>query len=79
MIVTISNEYGAGAVGIAKRVADELGYELVDQQLPVVVAKRLHIPLEDVEADEDTGADAGRAPPDRASNWRRRSWHRRRR
>lgn len=59
MIVTISNEYGSGAVGIAKRVADELGYELVDQQLPVVVAKRLNVPVEVVEAGEDSGRTLG--------------------
>jgi cytidylate kinase len=54
MIVTISNEYGAGALAIAKRAADELGYEYVDHQLPVVVAKRLSISPEEVEANEDT-------------------------
>lgn len=53
MIVTISNEYGCGALAIATRVAGELGYEYVDQQLPVVVAKRLRIAPEVVEANED--------------------------
>lgn len=53
MIVTISNEYGSGALEIAKRVADALGYEYVDQQLPVVVAKRLRVTPEAVEANED--------------------------
>jgi cytidylate kinase len=59
MIVTVSNEYGAGALAIAKRAADELGYEYVDQQLPVVVAKRLKISPEEVEANEDTGRTLG--------------------
>jgi CMP/dCMP kinase len=53
VIVTISNEYGSGALAIAKRVAAELGYEYVDRQLPVVVAKRLHVRPEVVEASED--------------------------
>ena len=48
MIVTISNEYGAGALAVAKRAAETLGYEFVDQQLPVVVAKRLRISPEEV-------------------------------
>lgn len=59
MVVTVSNEYGAGALAVAKRAADELGYEYVDQQLPVVVAKRLSISPEEVEANEDTGRTLG--------------------
>lgn len=59
MVVTISNEYGSGALAIAKRVADELAYDFVDRQLPVVVAKRLSISPEDVEASEDTGRTLG--------------------
>jgi cytidylate kinase len=53
VVVTISNEYGSGALAIAKHVADRLGYEYVDQQLPVVVAKRLRVTPETVEANED--------------------------
>ena len=53
MIVTVSNEYGAGALAIAARVAEELDYAFVDQQLPVVVAKRLRITPQDVDANED--------------------------
>ena len=53
MIVTISNQYGAGALDVAARVASALGYEYVDQQLPVVVAKRLKVTPETVEANED--------------------------
>jgi len=59
VIVTISNEYGCGALAIAQRVATELGYEYVDRQLPVVVAKRLNVSPEDVEANEDTGRSLG--------------------
>ncbi len=54
MVVTFSNQYGSGAVAIAARVAELLGYDLVDRQLPVVVAKRLRISPETVEASEDT-------------------------
>jgi CMP/dCMP kinase len=50
MILTFSNQYGTGAVGIARRVAQELGYKFVDRQLPVVVAKRLQLAPEIVEA-----------------------------
>jgi len=53
VIVTISNEYGSGALDIAKQVAATLQYEYVDQQLPVVVAKRLRVRPEAVEANED--------------------------
>jgi len=59
VIVTISNEYGCGALAIAQRVAVELGYEYVDRQLPVVVAKRLSVSPEEVEASEDTGRTLG--------------------
>lgn len=59
MILTISNEYGSGALAIARRVAADLGYEYVDEQLPVVVAKRLRISPEEVEANEDTGRTLG--------------------
>ncbi len=59
MIVTISNEYGSGALAIASRVAEALGYEYVDQQLPVVVAKRLRVTPEAVEATEDSAPSLG--------------------
>lgn len=59
MIVTISNEYGTGALAVASRAAELLGYEYVDQQLPVVVAKRLHITPEAVEASEDSQPSLG--------------------
>lgn len=57
--MTLSNEYGSGAVAIARRAAAELHYEVIDRQLPVVVAKRLKIPLEEVESNEDTGRTLG--------------------
>jgi CMP/dCMP kinase len=59
VIVTVSNEYGSGALAIAARVAGELGYAFVDQQLPVVVAKRLQITPQDVDANEDAQRSLG--------------------
>jgi CMP/dCMP kinase len=59
VIVTISNEYGSGALEVAALVADTLGYENVDQQLPVVVAKRLRVAPEAVEANEDAAPTLG--------------------
>lgn len=59
MIITVSNEYGSGALAIAARVAGELGYAYVDQQLPVVVAKRLRITPQDVDANEDAQRSLG--------------------
>ncbi len=54
VIVTVSNEYGCGALAIAAEAARELGYRYVDEQLPVVVAKRLRISPEEVDATEDS-------------------------
>jgi CMP/dCMP kinase len=59
VIVTVSNEYGCGALAIAKRAAQELGYEYVDRQLPVVVAKRLNLSPEEVAANEDSAPSLG--------------------
>lgn len=53
MIITISNEYGSGALEVGQRVAATLGYDYVDHQLPVVVAKRLRVTPEAVEANEE--------------------------
>ena len=57
--MTVSNEYGTGALAVAERVAAALGYEYVDQQLPVVVAKRLRVRPEAVEASEDAARTLG--------------------
>jgi CMP/dCMP kinase len=54
VIVTISNQYGAGGWSVARLAAQTLGYEFVERQLPVVVAKRLSIPVEEAEEDEVT-------------------------
>lgn len=55
MVITISNRYGCGAIAVAQLVASNLQYELVDEQLPVVVAKRLRTSPQVVESAEDTG------------------------
>ncbi|MBV9332407.1 MAG: cytidylate kinase-like family protein [Candidatus Eremiobacteraeota bacterium] len=59
MVVTISNQYGSGALEIAQRVAAVLGYAYVDQQLPVVVAERLRVRPDAVEANEDASPTLG--------------------
>lgn len=59
MIVTISNEYGCGALAIGEAAARKLGYQYVDEQLPVVVAKRLRISPEEVDASEDSAPSLG--------------------
>lgn len=59
MIITISNLYGCGAVAVAHAVAQALGYEYVDEQLPVVVAKRLQTSPQAVESAEDSTESVG--------------------
>lgn len=56
MIVTISNRYGSGALAVAESAARKLGYEYVDEQLPVVVAKRLQTSPEEVDREEERGS-----------------------
>ncbi len=59
MIVTISNLYGSGAVAVATRVATDLRYDLIDSQLPVVVAKRMQITPVQAQAVDETGRSLG--------------------
>ena len=59
MIVTISNEYGCGALAISQHAAQTLGYRFVDKELPVVVAKRLQTSPDAVDATEDTSRNLG--------------------
>jgi cytidylate kinase len=58
-VIAVSNEYGAGGTGVGRSVASRLGYELVDEQLPIVVARRLQISERDAEAAEDTRRSMG--------------------
>jgi hypothetical protein len=41
MIITISREYGAAGRAVTHALAELLGYRLLDEDLPVVVAARL--------------------------------------
>ena len=41
MIITISREYGAAGRAVTRGVAERLGYRLLDEDLPVVVAARM--------------------------------------
>jgi cytidylate kinase len=50
VIVTVSREYGAAAMGVCSAVADALGYRLVSRELPVVVAGRLGMRADIVES-----------------------------
>jgi cytidylate kinase len=59
VIVTISNLYGSGGVAAAAEAARLLGYALVDQQLPVVVAKRMKISRETARASDERGRSLG--------------------
>jgi cytidylate kinase len=59
VIVTISNLYGSGGVAVAEKTAISLGYALVDQQLPVVVAKRMKISRDAARASDETGRSLG--------------------
>ncbi len=54
MIVTISREYGAGGLVVADGVARELGYELMTDDLPAVVAARLGTSTEEIAARVDS-------------------------
>lgn len=53
MIVTVSRAYGASALAVSRRVAETLGYRLVDEQLPAIAAWRLGTSAEAVETVAD--------------------------
>jgi CMP/dCMP kinase len=52
MIITISREYGASGRAVTHGLAERLGYRLLDEDLPVVVAARLGTSPEMVEGIE---------------------------
>jgi cytidylate kinase len=52
MIITISREYGAAGRAITHGLAERLGYRILDEDLPVVVAARLGTSPEVVEGIE---------------------------
>src|SRR5579883_1498062 len=59
VIVTISNQYGSGAVAVAAKAASLLGYTLVDRQLPIVIAKRLRISRQAAQQAEESARSLG--------------------
>jgi cytidylate kinase len=52
-VLTIEREYGSGAAAIARRLADELGWELWDQNLTDEVARHLECDRRHVEQQEE--------------------------
>jgi len=50
VIVTVSRAYGASALAVSRAVAEQLGYRLIDEQLPVVAAWRLGTSADVVQA-----------------------------
>ncbi|HJR16419.1 MAG TPA: cytidylate kinase-like family protein [Gemmatimonadales bacterium] len=53
MIITISRQYGAGGSEVAQRVAAELGWRVVDNELVEEVATRAGLPAADVAEREE--------------------------
>ncbi len=51
--ITISRQYGSGGSEVAQRVADALGWELLDNAIVDAVAARLDMSAEEVEAREE--------------------------
>jgi cytidylate kinase len=60
MIITISREYGAAGRAVTNGLAERLGYRLLDEDLPVVVAARMGTSPEVVEGMEYRPATFGR-------------------
>ncbi len=46
-IITISGSFGAGGSAVATEIAQRLGWELFDRAIPLEVAQRLSIPLQE--------------------------------
>jgi len=53
-VVTLSASYGAGGPEIAPAVAERLGLPFHDRVIPVQVAGRLGVPVEEAEANDET-------------------------
>jgi CMP/dCMP kinase len=51
--ITISREYGSGGGEIAQRLAQRLGWQLVDHEIVVQVARELEVSEEEVEAHDE--------------------------
>ncbi|TAM78310.1 cytidylate kinase-like family protein [bacterium] len=59
MVVAFARQFGSGSNRVAVAVARELGYELIDDQLPEAVAVRLETSPEDVRGREDRAQSFG--------------------
>jgi cytidylate kinase len=57
-VVTVSASYGAGGSEIGPAVAEALGLPFVDRAVPAEVARRLDVPLEEAER-QDESVDTG--------------------
>ncbi len=56
-VVAISAAYGAGGTVVGPELAKALGVEFVDRAIPLAVAARLEVPVDDAEAhDEETAS-----------------------
>jgi cytidylate kinase len=53
MLITVSRQYGAGGSEVARRVAEALGWRVVDNELVEEVASRAGLPREDVAEREE--------------------------
>ena len=53
-VVTVSASFGAGGPEIATAVAERLGLPFHDRAIPVLVAGRLGVPVEEAEANDET-------------------------
>jgi hypothetical protein len=49
-LITLSREYGAGASELASLLGAELGWRVLDSEIPLAVAKRLGIPSDALES-----------------------------
>ena len=57
-IITVDREYGSGGGVVAQRLAQRLGWELVDHQIVVEIARELNISVEEAAAQDATSQDA---------------------
>ncbi len=55
MFITVSREFGAGGSSLARMVAEELGWRVIDDEFINEVAKRAGLPAEDVARREERG------------------------
>jgi len=56
MLITISREFGAGGSMVARKVAEQLQWRLIDNEVVAEVARRTGMSLEDVAARDERGS-----------------------